>query len=425
MRRTLPLTLAFAVVLTGGLTACGGGGSGDGSGALRVTLANHVWTDTIKSNLAEFEKESGVKVEINQLGEDQLSDQYNVKLNAGTDEIDVMMYRPLQEGKQFAKNKYLAPVPDSLKSDEAWDFKDFQKGPIEAVTQNDKVTGVPIITEREVLYYRKDLLAKSGISVPTTMEEFEAAAKKLKADNPGVAGFVARTGKSTAVTQFSSYLFSFGGDFDKDGKATLDTEEAKKAYAFYGGLIKNAGPENVSTDMSWPEAMAIFTQGKAAMYTDADSLYKNATDAAKSKVAETVGFAPFPAGPAGSKPYNIPSWALGVNSATKNSDNAWKFIKWATSKTMVSAMQKAGNPGPRESVWASAEGVATYPKDLADAIKASSAGGVGHDRPLVVKVAKAREIVGQPIVDVITGQDAGETTKKAQDAYAAFLSEEK
>ena len=91
--------------------------------------------------------------------------------------------------------------------------------------------------------------------------------------------------------------------------------------------------------MSWQQAMAIFTQGQAALYTEADSLYKNATDPAKSKVADTVGFAVFPAGPAGSKPYNIPSWALGVNAASKNGDNAWKFIKWATSKAMVATMQ--------------------------------------------------------------------------------------
>lgn len=429
MRRTVPLTLALAVAVTTGLSACGGGDSGSGgaggSTTLRVTLANHVWTETIKKNLAIFEKDSGLKVEINQLGEDQLSDQYNVKLNAGTDEIDVMMYRPLQEGKLFAKNKYLAQLPDAVKNDGAWDFKDFQKGPIDAVTYQEKVVGVPIITEREVLYYRKDLLTKAGLSVPKTLDELQAAAKKLKADNPGMAGFVARTGKTAAVTQFSSYLFSFGGDFDSGGKASLDTDEAKKAYAYYGGLIKDSGPANVSTDMSWPEAMAIFTQGKAAMYTEADSLYKNATDPAKSKVSDNVGFAAFPAGPAGSKPYNIPSWALGVNAASKNGDNAWKFIKWATSKDMVTTMQKAGNPGPRESVWASADGVSTYPKDLAEAIKASAAGGVGHDRPLVVKVAKAREIVGQPIVDAITGGDVQASVKKAQDAYATFLSEEK
>src|SRR5665811_2212267 len=152
-------------------------------------------------------------------------------------------------------------------------------------TYQGKVVGVPIITEREVLYYRKDLLQKAGLSVPKTLDELQAAAEKINAANPDVAGFVARTSKSPAVTQFSSFLYSMGGDWvDASGKAAVNSDAAKKAYAFYGGLIKNYGPANVSTDMSWPEAMAIFTQGKAAFYTEADSLYKNATDPALSLI---------------------------------------------------------------------------------------------------------------------------------------------
>jgi multiple sugar transport system substrate-binding protein len=336
------------------------------------------------------------------------------------------MYRPLQEGKLFAKNKYLADLTDKVKSNKDWNWSDFQAGPVKSTTYKDKVVGVPLITEQEVLYYRKDLLKKAGISEPPkTLDELKADAQKVAAANPGVAGFVARTGKSAAVTQFSSFLYSFGGDFlDDSGKATINTPEAKQAYAFYGGLIKDLGPKNVSTDMSWPEAMAIFTQGKAAFYTEADSLYKNATDPAKSKVSDTVGFAPFPAGPAGSKPYNVPSWALGINDASKNKANAWKFIEWATSKDQVLANQKSGVPGARTSVWSDPEGTSTYPKDLAAAIAVSTANGVGHDRPLVVKVPEAREIVGQPIVDAITGKDSGASADAAQEQFQKLLDDE-
>ncbi|WP_369046230.1 ABC transporter substrate-binding protein [Sinomonas sp. P10A9] len=418
---------AVAAVASLGLAACGSGGSGasDSSAPLRVTLANHVWTEQIKAAIPEFEKQTGIKVELTQLGEDQLSDQYNVKLNAGTDEIDVMMYRPLQEGKLFAKNGYLADLTGNVKQDSSWDWSDFQAGPVKATTADGKVVGVPIITEREVLYYRKDILQSAGVAVPKTMDELKAAAAKIKAANPDTAGFVARTGKSTAVTQFSSFLYSYGGDFTQDGKASVNTDAAKKAYAFYGGLIKENGPANVSTDMSWPEAMAIFTQGKAAFYTEADSLYKNATDPAKSKVADKVGFAPLPAGPAGSKPYNIPSWALGVNDASKQKDNAWKFVQWATSKERTLAAQKAGVPGARTSVWASPEGTSTYPKDLAEAIAVSAQNGVGHDRPEVITVGKAREIVGAPIVSAITGADSGKAADDAQTAFSTFLGTDK
>ena len=427
MLRQSVIGTSLAVAAAVGLSACGGGGEDSaGSKTVRVTLANHVWTDNIKKALPEFEKETGLKVELTQLGEDQLSDQYNVKLNAGTSELDVMMYRPLQEGKLFAKNGYLADLTDKVKSNQEWDWSDFQPGPVQATTYEEKVVGVPIITEQEVLYYRKDLLEKAGYTnPPKTLDELKEMAAKVQAANPGVAGFVARTGKSPAVTQFSSFLYSFGGDWvDESGKAAVSTPEAKEAYAFYGGLIKDHGPANVSTDMGWPEAMAIFTQGKAAFYTEANSLYKNATDPAKSKVSDTVGFAAFPEGPAGSKPYSIPSWALGVNESSENQDNAWKFIEWATSKAQTLENQKAGVPGGRTSVAADPEATATYPKDLVEANAAMAQNGVGHDRPEVVKVAEAREIVGQPIVDAITGKDAAASADAANEAFQKFLDDE-
>ena len=427
MLRRSVIGTSLAVVAALGLSACGGGGDeAAGSTTVRVTLANHVWTDNIKKALPEFEKQSGLKVELTQLGEDQLSDQYNVKLNAGSTDLDVMMYRPLQEGRLFAKNGYLRDLTEQTKSNAGWAWDDFQAGPVSATTYEDKVVGVPIITETEVLYYRKDLLEKAGIAAPpTTLDELRSAAEKIKAADPNVAGFVARTGKTAAVTQFSSFLFSYGGDFIKDGQSAVGSPEAKQAYAYYGGLIKDLGPANVSTDMSWPEAMAIFTQGQAAFYTEASSLYKNATDPAKSKVSDTVGFAPFPAGPAGSKAYNIPSWALGINEASGNQSNAWKFIEWATSKAQTLENQKAGVPGPRTSVWADPAAVSTYPADLVEAMSANAATSVGYDRPVVVKVAEAREIVGQPIVDSITGKDAAAAADTANTAFQKFLDDEK
>ncbi|WP_327025818.1 ABC transporter substrate-binding protein [Micromonospora sp. NBC_01739] len=423
-RSKIGISLAMVSALT--LSACGSGDDSGSSDTVRVTLVNHVWTENIRKALPEFERETGLKVEVTQLGEDQLSDQYNVKLNAGSSDIDVMMYRPLQEGRLFAKNKYLADLTDKAKGSSDFDLADFQAAPLSATTYEDKVVGVPIITEQQVLYYRKDLLEKSGFSAPpATLDELKTQAAKIQADNPGVAGFVARTGKAAAVTQFSSFLFSFGGDFvDESGKSAVSTDAAKQAYAYYGGLLREHGPANISTDMSWSEAMAIFTQGQAAFYPEANSLYKNATDPAKSKVSENVGFAPFPAGPAGSKPYNVPSWGLAVNDASKNQDNAWKFIQWAAGKAQTLEQQKAGVPGARTSVWENPEGIATYPKDMAEAITVSLANGVGHDRPVVERVAQAREIVGQPIVDAITGKDAAASAEAANQAFQKFLDDE-
>ncbi|HET8616042.1 MAG TPA: extracellular solute-binding protein, partial [Actinomycetales bacterium] len=202
MRRHSLIAVMVAATTALGLSACGDSGDSGSSGSdtVRVTLANHVWTENIKKALPEFEKQTGLKVEVTQLGEDQLSDQYNVKLNAGSSDIDVMMYRPLQEGKLFAKNGYLADLTDRVKSNSDWNWSDFQAGPVKSTTYKDKVVGVPLITEQEVLYYRKDLLEKAGIDKPpATLDELKADAAKIAQANPGIAGFVARTGKSPAV----------------------------------------------------------------------------------------------------------------------------------------------------------------------------------------------------------------------------------
>ncbi|MDN5798141.1 MAG: sugar ABC transporter substrate-binding protein, partial [Intrasporangium sp.] len=395
------------------------------SKTLNVTLANHVWTEAIKKKIPDFEKESGIKVTVNQLSEDQLADSYKVKLNAGSSDVDVMMYRPLQVGKLFAVSHYFADLTSLVSNDADWNWKDFQPGPVSITTYKDKVVGVPIITENEILYYRKDLLAKAGLEVPSTMDELQAAAKKISEQNPGVAGFVSRSQASAAVTQFSGFLYSFGGEWtDSDGKSTISSDAAKKAYAFYGGLLRNYGPAQITTDMSWPEAMAIFQQGKAAFETDASSLYENLTNPDKSKVSDQVGFAPFPAGPAGSKPYNVAAWALGINSNSKNQDNAWKFIKWATSPSMTLEMQKEGTPSARTSVWANPEATAEFPPELAKAIAENAKNGIGHDRPLVINVAQVREIVGKPIVVAITGGDSNAAADQASQQFQQVLDSE-
>ncbi|MEO7125758.1 MAG: sugar ABC transporter substrate-binding protein [Nakamurella sp.] len=426
---------AAALVAATMVTACGSsssssdassGGSGSSSKVLNVTLANHVWTDAIKKKIPDFEKQTGIKVTLTQLSEDQLADSYKVKLNAGSKDVDVMMYRPLQVGKLFASSSYFTDLTSNVKADAAWNWADFQPGPVGVTTYKDKVVGVPIITETEILYYRKDLLAKAGIKVPTTMAELKDAAKTISEQNPGVAGFVSRTQASAGVTQFSGFLYSFGGDWmDANGKSAVDSDAAKQAYAYYGGLLHDYGPAQVTTDMSWPEAMAIFQQGKAAFETDASSLYKNLSDPTKSKVsAADVGYAPFPAGPGGSKPYNVAAWALGINANSPNKDNAWKFIQWATSQDMTLSMQEAGVPSARTSVWANPAATKDMPPELVASMAQNAKTGVGTDRPLVVNVAQAREIVGKPFVVGITGGDVNAAAADANKQFASLLESE-
>ncbi len=438
MTRSLrtPLTMLVLALLV--VASCGpSGGAPTGSGdkpyagtTLRVLAANHPWADALKPLLTDFESKTGIKVNFEQYGEDQLTQKLTTEFTAGSSDVDAFMQRPLQEAKLFAQSGYYQDLnkyaKDTAKTPADFDFADFSKASLETEAVGDMLTGMPIVVEAEVLYYRKDLLQNAGISVPKTLDELKAAAAKLTDKSKEQYGFVARGQRSPAVTQFSSFLYSFGGDwFDlKSKKATLNTPEALQAFSFYGDLLKNYGPPG-TLNMSFPQASAIFAQGKVAMYTDANSIYQNMLDPTKSQVADKTGIAPFPAGPKGANMYNVTSWGVSMSAKSDKKDATWEFIKWATSKEIVTKTQSTGAvPGARKSVFETAEGKSKFPADWSAAQNAS-ANGRGYDRPLVVQVQKARDIIGTVITAAIEGGNVQGVAKQAQSDFQALLDSEK
>jgi multiple sugar transport system substrate-binding protein len=383
---------------------------------LRLVGANHPWQVAITPLLADFEAATGIKVNFEAYGEDQLNQKLTTEFTAGSSDIDVFMQRPLQEARVMQMNGWYEDLTACV-ADPDYDFADFADGAVGTTTVNGVLTGVPIVTEQEVLYYRKDLLEAAGLAVPTTLDELKAAAEALTDKDNEMYGFVARGQRSPLVTQFSSFLYSNGGDwFDENRQATINTPEALAAIDLYATLLREYGPPGV-LNMSWPQAVAIFAQGNAALYTDASSIYSNLLDPELSTVADKTGVAVFPAGPAGQVMYNVTSWGLSMSSASQNKEAACEFIKWATSKDIVLKTQGEGTvPGARESVWADPAGSASFPADWVAAV-AASANGRGYDRPLVTAVTEARDIIGGAVVTAIEG---GDFTAAANDANAQF-----
>jgi multiple sugar transport system substrate-binding protein len=388
---------------------------------VRLIFANHPWNNAIQRLLPQFEEASGITLRVESYFEDQLSQRLQIGLTSGTSQADAFMFRPLQEGRLFASNGWVLDLNTFVGDEAEWNWEDFQQAARDTVTSDSFVYGVPIVTEREMLYYRKDIFEENGLEPPATLEELEQIAAQLNNPDDEFYGVVIRGRRSPAVTQFSSFLYSFGGNWLTDaGESALDTPEALEAYSYYGNLLRNYAPPG-TVNMSWPEALAIFQQGQAAMWIDADVFYANVIDSTQSVVADSVGFAPFPEGPAGANQYNITSWALGMNAGSENQAAAWEFVKWATSAPVVLQLQTLGTPGARQAVWDSPEGLSGFPEDYAAVVQLQSQRGVGYDRPLVIRVGEARDIVGAPIVTAIEGGDVAAAVAEAHSAFNTFL----
>lgn len=371
---------------------------------ITVFAVNHPWTDAVKAQLPEFEKSTGMKVDLQIFAEEQLQQKLAVQLTTEAETPDAFAYRPYMDKILYEKNGWTNPLDTYVTKNESYDFKDFSKATIEASTINGKLMSIPLWTDQFVMYYRKDLLEKNQIAVPKTMAELEEAMKKLHNPSADFYGFVARGQRNALVTAVSSFMFSEGGDFMKGNKAMVNTPEAIRGFQRYADFVKKYGPQGV-LNMNWPQAIGLFAQGKAAFYMESAALYKNATDPSKSLVADNVGFATLPAGSAGAKPYSTASWSLAMNSKSKNKDAAWAFMEWTTSKANALLIQQSGVPGARDSVWASQEGTEKFPKDLAAAIKETMKIGVDHFVPQVMSVSESRDAVGAIVVKAMLGED--------------------
>ena len=390
---------------------------------MRVLLNKHPFQAAIEPSLKEFEQKTGIKLITEVYPEDQFRAKVLVELTSGASSIDVFMSMPAQEGLKYMRAGWLQPVDEFLKSASLtapdYNWKDFLDKTRDAMIIEGKLVGPPIQVENAALMYRKDVFSKYGVKVPTTLEELEAAAKVLNGKamtddgQPGF-GITLRGKRAAATSMFAGMLHAMGSTWlTPNREPAFNSEEGIKAFDMWGRLLRLYGPPG-SENNHWYEASSIFSQGKAAMYLDANSLFPVIEDPQKSKVLGKVGYALYPRGPKGQYGSTVAVWGLAMPKSSKNQKAAWLFMQWATAKEQVLKVQsEKGILGCRESVWKDAKGKAKVPPDLADSLMLGSKMGTPFWNPPVVAVAEVRDAVGAAIVTSIQGGDVRAAVNKA------------
>jgi len=396
---------------------------------IRMFVPLNPINEPVKAGIADFEKLSGIKVNFEELPENNAREKLTVEFTAGSSTIDIFGSSLHQERLLFAKNGWYAPINEYLKDpkmtspDYDWDGDYFQ-GAKDIVTVNGQIIGAPSNMDTNITYYRKDLLDKAGLKPPKNMDELEAAAKAIH-NPPTVYGFAARGQKTSNATQIDPYFRNFGGGyFDKDGNPTLNSDGSIKAVDFYASLLKKYGPPGV-TNFSWPEISALFQQGRVGLYTDGAGFAGPFADPTKSMVADKTGYGIFPAGPAGNfPPLFAGSWSIYAKS--KNKEASWFFVQYITNKATILKTLAGGTAVARNSAWnnpASRAGSKLPPEyfDSAFAMLKASVPGL----PPVIHVAESRDIISVGVIDVINGQDAKTVMNRVQQEFKALVDKDK
>jgi len=351
-----------------GAAGCSGGGTtgvsaGDGmwkqyaGTTLSFVSENTAPTSAIGANLGEFEKLTGIKINILQLELTSLVQKVALDIGSGLGSYQILYADPYQ---------ILAPYHGALADLNEFDadgnlpsiergVEDFIPAQLTAAGRfGDEKTlyGLPYDCPTMIWMYRKDLFEKHGDqmsqdlgfdpmpSESSTWDQYFQIAQWFN-DNadevPYGTGHQAKQHDSL-MNDFSNVLWAYGGDYfdnpdvgslgaSDPGPSILDDSKSIEGAEFYKKLLEIAHPSSTSWD--WNALDEAFRAGQVAM---APNWHEFAAGIVDSSIGDKVGFAPLPKGPA-RKSGMWGGTGLAVNGASPVEEQraAWLFLVWATS----------------------------------------------------------------------------------------------
>ena len=256
----------------------------------------------------------------------------------------------------WARRDWLRP----LNLPASYDVNDLLKPIREGLSNNGKLYAVPFYGESSMLYYRKDLFEKAGITVPQqpTYPQIGEWASKIHDPAHGVYGVCLRgkPGWGENMGFISTLANTFGGRwFDMKWQPTINTLAWKEAIAFYVDLLNKYGLPGASSN-GFNENLALFSTGKCGMWVDATVAAGLLSNPKESQVYNKVGFARAPIEKYANGSNWLWAWALAVPNTSKSPEAAQKFIAWATSKEYIQLVAAQNGwvavpPGTRTSTY--------------------------------------------------------------------------
>ncbi|AZO03442.1 MAG: extracellular solute-binding protein [Mesorhizobium sp.] len=281
---------------------------------------------------ADFEKATGIKLDMQTASWDDVSVKISTALLAGTAPADVTEFDWSWTG-QFAAADWYTPLNDTV---DAATLDDIKGSTIFNV--NGKVLAIPYTNDFRVMLVNKKQFADAGVTVmPKTLDELVAAAKAVKAK--GIVKYpIGLPLSATEGASTSWYLLTkaFGGDlFDKDMKPLFTAPDSAgyKAMAFEMMLLKEGLVDPASTGLKDSEINeTLFAKGLTSIMISGEPGRLGAyNDPAQSVVAGQVQAIPVATESGKTRSFGLLE-GLGIPRNAQNPEAAKEFIKWMTSK---------------------------------------------------------------------------------------------
>lgn len=430
LRRLLSSLLLLSMVFA--VAACGSSGTQSGStpapapaapaadpakpptGKLVIYIKTGPETNGMREVAAAYTAKTGITVEILEQGAANYFPTLITQLASGTDSFDLVGTNTAFAGPMAAAGQ-LVPLNNWMKASTTGKFDDIAlKYPFKGETYV-----IPFDVSTHILFYRSDLIP----TPPTTWDEYMDIAKKFtKSLNPSSptqfgTAWTARSGPEQPKA-FYNLLWSHGGFIVNDkGEVGVNSAAAIKGAEWWGGMAAAKVTPPDMPNWSYGNVLDAMKTGVIAMagpmwspaYKDllnSDSPHKN-----DFKVALIPGVKQAD-GAVKRTPFQH-SWALGINSATKNKEAAWKFLEFATGPEGIKIYAAKWGTAVRTSII---NDPASLPRDYYDLIGKTLA--ISQAEPLVGYYLEMHDAMNQALSGILTGT---KQPKPALDEAAATI----
>ena len=378
------------------------------SDEINVVMFGMPYTQGLQKLAGDFEAETGIKANIDVVGQDVFENRITLSFTGGSGDIDVV-HTPVIQVQRWVAADWLKPITAEV---DAMPVKDeILAGPLDAYVVNGERWAVPFMAGTGLMTYRKDVLDEAGLDVPETWEDMLKVAAAVNNDDISAIAMRAVPGQGFNMFIFPMVMRAYGGKFFEDyagGDLTpaINSPENLEALKIYIKLLNDYAPQGAG-NFNFAEVKAAASNGQVVFVVEGTGIVSQLVDAEKSQFAAETGLALPPGGPEGRSPA-IAVHGMGIPANSKNAEAAAKFIEWAVSAETVTkiAMSEPFPDFTTGTVADNADVVAKYAEVHPDFLKLRVQAldlAIGHYRPLLPEWPTLGQAIGENINAAING----------------------
>jgi multiple sugar transport system substrate-binding protein len=336
------------------LTACTSGGgspggsapSADGIGPITFAIGkdNPGWLQGVITGWND--SHPGQKVTLlllPQAANDQLA-QLVANLQAKSSLYDVIDLDVIWTA-EFASNGWIIPLPQSQ-----FPLGDFLKPAVDTAMYQGRLYAVPDYSNADLLYYRKDILAKAGLQPPRTWAQLRQLAETV-APRYGLYGYAGTFAPYEGLTvNFAAAVQSAGGSIlsPEGTKVTVNSAKALAGLEFLVNGFRQGWIPKVALTYEEESSQDAFAAGKFLFLDNWPDVYAAlSVPGPQNKVYGKFGVTALP-GPAGMGSSSLGGANLAISAYSQHQRTALEFIKFMTDLANERQMLEQGSFPP---VW--------------------------------------------------------------------------